>query len=221
MSIGRSPVPPRDGNTTPPPAASSGSSSLKQELGPAELVSARHDYSSSTSSSPASSDDGDASRTATRRPTSGPRAPTWQTDAPAPDQRQWPREQRTSLRAREEDSRDRDRERLDLRDAVSSRPSGSDHHKERRSPSGGPYSSNQLAQPPVKTQAAFVGKLYSMLEDDKIRKSGLLHWSQDGSSFVCPNPTEFSKYVAHYSLGVAVIDADISFQRGTAKLLQA
>jgi hypothetical protein len=77
---------------------------------------------------------------------------------------------------------------------MPSRPSGSTHHDERRSPSGGAYA-NQLVQPPPKTQAAFVGKLYSMLEDDKIRRSGLLHWSQDGSSFVCPNPTEFSKEV--------------------------
>ncbi|GMK54737.1 hypothetical protein CspeluHIS016_0113230 [Cutaneotrichosporon spelunceum] len=77
---------------------------------------------------------------------------------------------------------------------MPSRPNNSTHLEERRSPSGGTYT-NQLVQPPPKTQAAFVGKLYSMLEDDKIRRSGLLHWSQDGSSFVCPNPTEFSKEV--------------------------
>lgn len=49
--------------------------------------------------------------------------------------------------------------------------------------------------PPLKTQAAFVGKLYAMLEDDDIANSGLIRWSADGTIFTCPNPTEFSKYV--------------------------
>ncbi|KAL1409947.1 Flocculation suppression protein [Vanrija albida] len=34
-----------------------------------------------------------------------------------------------------------------------------------------------------------------MLEDEKITSSRLLFWSEDGTSFVCPNPTEFSKDV--------------------------
>jgi hypothetical protein len=45
----------------------------------------------------------------------------------------------------------------------------------------------------MKTQAAFVGKLYSMLEDDDILTTGLIHWSSEGTTFTCPNPTEFSK----------------------------
>ena len=51
-----------------------------------------------------------------------------------------------------------------------------------------------LVNPPLKTQAAFVGKLYAMLEDEEIKKTGLIYWSADGSIFTCPNPTEFSKY---------------------------
>jgi hypothetical protein len=50
-----------------------------------------------------------------------------------------------------------------------------------------------LVNPPMKTQAAFVGKLYSMLEDDDILTTGLIHWSSEGTTFTCPNPTEFSK----------------------------
>jgi hypothetical protein len=50
-----------------------------------------------------------------------------------------------------------------------------------------------LVNPPLKTQAAFVGKLFSMLEDDEIRTTGLIHWSNSGTTFTCPNPTEFSK----------------------------
>ncbi|BEJ11343.1 hypothetical protein CspHIS471_0107650 [Cutaneotrichosporon sp. HIS471] len=194
MSIGRSAIPSRDGAATPP-AASPASSSMEQETELNESGSARQGYASaSASASPTSSDGGEASRPTPRPTASGPRAPTWQTDAPAPDQRQWPREQRTNLRAREGSRDDRNRDHLDPRGTMPSLPSSSAHHEERRSPSGGTYS-NQLVQPPPKTQAAFVGKLYSMLEDDKIRRSGLLHWSQDGSSFVCPNPTEFSKEV--------------------------
>lgn len=52
-----------------------------------------------------------------------------------------------------------------------------------------------LVNPPQKTQAAFVGKLYSMLEDEDIAKTGLIYWSAKGTTFTCPNPTEFSKYV--------------------------
>ncbi|KLT38764.1 hypothetical protein CC85DRAFT_289209 [Cutaneotrichosporon oleaginosum] len=186
MSIGRSAISSRGDGAATPPAASS-SSSLEQEPGPGE--------SGSLSASPTSSDGGEeASRAAPRPSTSAPRAPTWQTDAPTPDQRQWPREQRTNLRASDDNREDRNRDHPDSRGTVPSRPSGSAHHEDRRSPSGGAYA-NQLVQPPPKTQAAFVGKLYSMLEDDKTRRSGLLHWSQDGSSFVCPNPTEFSKEV--------------------------
>jgi hypothetical protein len=50
-----------------------------------------------------------------------------------------------------------------------------------------------LVNPPLKTQAAFVGKLYTMLEDEEIAKTGLIHWSADGTVFTCPDPTEFSK----------------------------
>lgn len=50
-----------------------------------------------------------------------------------------------------------------------------------------------LVGPPAKTQAAFVGKLCSMLEDEEIRATGLLYWSNGGTTFTCPNPTEFSK----------------------------
>lgn len=56
-----------------------------------------------------------------------------------------------------------------------------------------------LVNPPPKTQAAFVGKLYSMLEDEDIAKTGLIYWSAKGTTFTCPNPTEFSKYVDRLS----------------------
>ncbi|WVQ73044.1 hypothetical protein IAR50_002607 [Cryptococcus sp. DSM 104548] len=52
-----------------------------------------------------------------------------------------------------------------------------------------------LVNPPPKTQAAFVGKLYSMLEDEDIAKTGLIAWSAEGTTFTVPNPTEFSKVV--------------------------
>ena len=62
------------------------------------------------------------------------------------------------------------------------------------SPPGFSMSSGQaLVNPPLKTQAAFVGKLYAMLEDEEITRTGLIHWSTDGSIFTCPNPTEFAK----------------------------
>lgn len=54
-------------------------------------------------------------------------------------------------------------------------------------------SGQPLVNPPLKTQAAFVGKLYAMLEDEEIAKSNLIHWSADGSIFTCPNPTELAK----------------------------
>ncbi|KAL7418375.1 Flocculation suppression protein [Cryptotrichosporon argae] len=64
-------------------------------------------------------------------------------------------------------------------------------------PSPGAYhiEGQPLVNPPQKTQAAFVGKLYNMLEDDKIRESGLLFWAPDGKSFICPRPQQFSKEV--------------------------
>jgi hypothetical protein len=62
-----------------------------------------------------------------------------------------------------------------------------------------------LVNPPLKTQAAFVGKLYAMLEDEDIARTGLIQWSPDGSVFTCPNPTEFAKYVKFRS------DSTISF----------
>ncbi len=56
-------------------------------------------------------------------------------------------------------------------------------------------SGKPLVAPSQKTQSAFVGKLYAMLEDPEIVKTGLIHWSPDGTLFSCPNPTEFSKSV--------------------------
>ena len=53
--------------------------------------------------------------------------------------------------------------------------------------------SQPLVNPPAKTQAAFVGKLYAMLEDEDIIQTGLIHWSADGTIFTCPNPQEFAK----------------------------
>lgn len=54
-------------------------------------------------------------------------------------------------------------------------------------------SGQPLVNPPLKTQAAFVGKLYAMLEDEEIKETGLIYWSQDGQIFTCPNPTEFAR----------------------------
>ncbi|EAL19201.1 hypothetical protein CNBH3000 [Cryptococcus deneoformans B-3501A] len=34
-----------------------------------------------------------------------------------------------------------------------------------------------------------------MLEDEDIAKTGLIYWSANGTTFTCPNPTEFSKVV--------------------------
>ncbi|WRT70306.1 uncharacterized protein IL334_007304 [Kwoniella shivajii] len=63
-------------------------------------------------------------------------------------------------------------------------------------PPGFNLSSGQpLVNPPQKTQAAFVGKLYSMLEDEEIVKTGLIFWSAEGATFTCPNPQDFSKAV--------------------------
>ena len=77
------------------------------------------------------------------------------------------------------------------------RPTGLSTSAPSRLPSPPPsfsLSSGQpLVNPPAKTQAAFVGKLYSMLEDETITKTGLIHWSEDGKMFVCPNPIEFAK----------------------------
>lgn len=46
-----------------------------------------------------------------------------------------------------------------------------------------------------KSQAVFVTKLYTMLEDPHIRSSGLLRWSDDGMGFICADPTEFARTV--------------------------
>ncbi len=66
-----------------------------------------------------------------------------------------------------------------------------------RNPSPPPSISLSTGQPvgnsELKTQAAFVGKLYAMLEDEDIAKTDLIHWSPDGTIFTCPNPTEFAK----------------------------
>lgn len=70
----------------------------------------------------------------------------------------------------------------------------SDGTERQPSPAAMTLSSGQpLVNPPLKTQAAFVGKLYSMLEDNEIAKSGLIHWSAGGLTFTCPNPTDFSR----------------------------
>lgn len=44
-------------------------------------------------------------------------------------------------------------------------------------------------------QAAFVNKLYQMLEDPNVTRSGLLEWAHDGKSFICNNPAEFAREV--------------------------
>ena len=54
-------------------------------------------------------------------------------------------------------------------------------------------SGQSVSNPPQKVQSAFVGKLYAMLQDDDITRTGLIHWSADGSVFTCPNPTEFAR----------------------------
>lgn len=46
-----------------------------------------------------------------------------------------------------------------------------------------------------KSSAVFVTKLFNMLEDPDIKRSGLLKWSDDGAGFVCNDPTEFAKLV--------------------------
>lgn len=47
-----------------------------------------------------------------------------------------------------------------------------------------------------KSQPVFVTKLFTMLEDPAIARSGLLKWSQDGAGFICTNPTEFARCVS-------------------------
>lgn len=170
--------------------------------GPSEPQRSRNATPPSAESSPVSSDEGvgdaeDHSRsrlsasapTSLRRPASSSgviRRPSWQTvplthrpESEAPESRSWGR-----------------RGSNDPRDAQ-------DHHEPLMTPrhvsltltppTNFISSGNTMNHPPAKTQAAFVGKLYSMLEDEKIAKSRLLFWSEDGTSFVCPNPTEFSK----------------------------
>ena len=44
-----------------------------------------------------------------------------------------------------------------------------------------------------KNQPVFVTKLYNMLEDPAIVRTGLLKWSADGAGFVCTDPTEFAR----------------------------
>jgi hypothetical protein len=44
-----------------------------------------------------------------------------------------------------------------------------------------------------KNQPVFVTKLFNMLEDPEIRRSGLLKWSDDGGGFICTDPQEFAK----------------------------
>jgi hypothetical protein len=63
----------------------------------------------------------------------------------------------------------------------------------RSPPTYGLSAGQPLNKPPLKIQAAFVGKLYAMLEDEDITRSGLIYWSADGTMFTCPNPTEFAR----------------------------
>jgi hypothetical protein len=58
-------------------------------------------------------------------------------------------------------------------------------------------SGQPLINPSVKTQSAFVGKLYTILDDEKIAETKLIHWSADGKMFTCPNPVEFAKWVPY------------------------
>jgi hypothetical protein len=44
-----------------------------------------------------------------------------------------------------------------------------------------------------KTQAVFVNKLYTMLENPNVNQAGLLRWSDDGMGFICANPAEFAR----------------------------
>ncbi|WOO79234.1 Heat stress transcription factor B-2a [Vanrija pseudolonga] len=168
--------PRRSGNATPPSAESSPVSSDGDEGDAGD-----HSRSRLSASAP----------TSLRRPASSSGVvgrPSWQT---------MPRTHRPESEAPESRSWDR-RGSNDPRDAQ-------DHHEPLMTPrhvsltltppTNFISSGSTMTHPPTKTQAAFVGKLYSMLEDEKIAKSRLLFWSEDGTSFVCPNPTEFSKDV--------------------------
>jgi hypothetical protein len=44
-----------------------------------------------------------------------------------------------------------------------------------------------------KTQAVFVDKFHTMLEDPNINQAGLLRWSDDGMGFICPSSAEFAR----------------------------
>lgn len=187
---------------------------VESNRGPNEPpLKSRQDYSTPPSSSPVSSaSEQSPPRQESRRQaesSSSQRAarPTWQTAEPDRLDERWER-RRDRERERERDDRDYDRDDRDRDDrSRDDRSRGGDSierdHRDRElragstasravTPSGFSLGAG-LNAPPAKTQAAFVGKLYSMLEDEKITKSGLLYWSQDGTSFVCPNPTEFSK----------------------------
>lgn len=186
----------------PPNSASSTSSThsfqrgdrVSDPLSKQPLSRRDQEYSSPTMSSPGSSSSDRGSGTArgsapprhahggeSSSSASWPRRPTWQTEGLS-DRREQPHWQH--------DVRD-SRDQLDQRSQSDSKTTSLSR--------GATPSTSALApnpQAPVKNQAAFVNKLYSMLEDEKIAKSGLLYWSADGTSFVCPNPTEFSKFVS-------------------------
>ena len=65
--------------------------------------------------------------------------------------------------------------------------SGSASSKGKRKISGSASGSGGKSQP------VFVTKLFNMLEDPAIARSGLLKWSQDGAGFICTDPTEFAR----------------------------
>lgn len=133
---------------------------------------------------------------------------------PEPTQRAWPDDGRDGLRARPKSG------------------DGNNDPGSERMPSPPPsmmLSTGQpLVNPPPKTQTGFVGKLYSMLEDDEIGGTGFLYWANNGSTFVCPNPTEFARWVIALGQGVPGVPGMMGLsartetaQRNSTTLLQA
>lgn len=56
-----------------------------------------------------------------------------------------------------------------------------------------PTSGQPVVNASTKTEITFASKLYYMLEDEEVQGTGLVHWSAEGTSFICPNTAEFSK----------------------------
>lgn len=159
----------------------------------ASATSSRFPRQSSIVSSPSASvdDEGDIEHARSGRSLSGersagdvmanprPLAPTWATSAP---------NEREGNAYSSSSSRSSNRQLPYTTQLSTSAPSRIPSPPGFNLPSGQP-----LVNPPLKTQAAFVGKLYAMLEDEEITRTGLIHWSADGTIFTCPNPTEFAK----------------------------